>query len=56
MKLSAPTKPVFIIATVLGGLGIAGYFVQIPVVSDNQYWFVVAGWFLLTLSTVLKGF
>lgn len=55
MKLSAPTKPIWIITTILGLLGLVGHFVSIPVVSPNQYWFMVVAWVLLTLATMVKG-
>lgn len=55
MKLSAPTQPIWIIAAILGILGVIGHFVSIPVVSPYQFWFVVVGWALLVLATMLKG-
>jgi len=55
MNLSAPTKPIWIIAAVLGILGLVGHFVSIPVVTPYQFWFVTVGWALLTLATILKG-
>jgi hypothetical protein len=56
MKLSAPTKPVFWIATVLGGLGIIGSLVSIPFFSANAFWVVAIGFVLLWLGNVMKGF
>ena len=55
MNLSAPTKPVFLIAVILGILGIVGTFVAIPVVSANAFWILAAGFVILTVSTLLKG-
>ena len=56
MKLSAPTKAVWLIATILGLLGIIGYFVHtIPVVSQYPFWLVVAGFAVLDLAVIFKG-
>jgi hypothetical protein len=56
MNLSAPKQQVWIIAVILGFLGIVGTFIAIPVVSAYAFWFVVAGFVLLFLGTLLKGF
>jgi hypothetical protein len=56
MKLSAPKKEVWIIAVVLGILGIVGTFIAIPFVTAYAFWFVVVGFVLLVLGTFLKGF
>ena len=56
MKRSAPTRPVWLISLILAALGVLATFVAIPVVSANAFWFVVAGYVLLFLGTILKGF
>ena len=56
MKLNAPTKIVWIIALILGLLGIFGALTDIPLVSEYNFWFVVVGWLLLIVATVAKGF
>jgi len=55
MKLNAPKKLTWLIALILGVLSLVSYFVAIPFVSLNLYWFMGAGWLLLILSTFLKG-
>lgn len=55
MANNAPKNLTWIVAVILGGLGIVGHFVQIPVVTPNQYWFVVAGFAILAVATKLKG-
>lgn len=55
MKPSAPKASIWLLAMILGLLGIVGYFVDIPVVTDNLYWFVVAGFGLLAIGTTFKG-
>jgi hypothetical protein len=56
MRLNAPTKIVWIIALILGLLGILGALTDIPIVSEYNFWFVVVGWLLLIIATVAKGF
>ena len=55
MKLSAPTQLVWIIALVLGIVGIIASLVAIPVVSGFALWLVVIGWLLLVVATAMKG-
>lgn len=54
-SLSAPTQLVWLISIVLGILGIVATFVNIPFVSANAFWVVVAAWVVMTLGTTLKG-
>lgn len=55
MKLSAPKKVTWIVAVVVGVIGILGMFTKLPVVGDFSDWFVVAAFVLLALATYLKG-
>jgi hypothetical protein len=55
MKLNAPTKIIWIISLILGLLGVLGMITTIPFVSAYSVWFVVVGWVLIILATVLKG-
>ena len=54
MRLNAPTKIAWIIALILGVLGLLGMFADIPVVSEYHFWFVFAGWLLLVIATFAK--
>ncbi len=56
MKLSAPTQLVWLISLILAALGFIGTLIAIPVVSVNALWFVLVGYILLFLGTILKGF
>ena len=56
MKLSAPKQQVWIIAVILGILGIVGTFIAIPFVTAYAFWFVVVGFVLLFLGTLFAGF
>ncbi|MBW2180707.1 MAG: hypothetical protein JRG81_10125 [Deltaproteobacteria bacterium] len=56
MNLSAPKQVVWIIAAVLGILGIVGKFVAIQFISSNAFWLVAVGFVLLFLGTLLPGF
>jgi len=55
MRLNAPSKFSWLISLILGVLSLVSYFVAIPFVSLNLYWFMGAGWLLLILATFLKG-
>lgn len=56
MRLNAPTKIVWIASLILGLLSLLSYFVVIPFVTINMFWFMGLGWLLLVLATFLKGF
>jgi len=54
MKLNAPKQVTWLIAVVLGVLGILAQFITIPFVTDNNFWFVVVGFVLLALATYIR--
>lgn len=55
MRLSAPTQTVFFIALLLAVLGLVGYLKPaIPVIGVHEFWFVVAGYGVLAVSTLLR--
>ncbi len=55
MRTNAPKSIVWLIAVIIGVLGILGALISIPVVSANAFWLVTVGFVILTLSTVIKG-
>lgn len=57
MKLSAPNRMVWIIAVVLGVVGLLGKFgvLTAAVVAGNAFWLVTIGFALLVVGTALKG-
>ena len=55
MKLSAPKQNVWLVAVILGVLGIVGNFVVIPMVTTYAFWLVVVGFAALVLGTAMKG-
>ena len=55
MKLSAPKNITWIIAVVLGVLGLLGTFVTIPVVSGAAFWFVFIAFAILAVATFVEG-
>ena len=54
MKLSPPKVTTWWIAVVIGALGILGHLTTIQFVSANDFWFVVVGFVLLTIATLVK--
>jgi hypothetical protein len=55
MKLSAPKQVTWIIALILGIVGILGTLVTIPVISGLAFWIVVVGLALMLLATFISG-
>lgn len=55
MKLNAPKQITFLIAVIVGVVGIIGSFISIPVISGIAFWLLAGGFVLLALSCVLKG-
>lgn len=55
MRLSAPNQTVWVIALVLGVLGIVAYLGVIPPLAAYAFWLVAIGFILLVLATLLKG-
>ncbi len=56
MKPSAPKKTLWIVALILGILGIVGHFVQVQYLTQYSFELLVGGFGLLALGTTLKGF
>lgn len=56
MKLSAPKTPVWVIASLLGIIGIVSKFVALGIISANAFWLVAIGFVLLFLGTLFSGF
>jgi hypothetical protein len=56
MKLTPPKNVTFWIATIVGFLAIiSAYVTKIPVVSGNEFLFLVAGFVLYFVGIVFKG-
>ncbi|NLE99968.1 MAG: hypothetical protein GX601_03235 [Anaerolineales bacterium] len=55
MKLSAPKQVTWIIALILGVIGLIGALVTIPVISGISFWIVLVGLALLLLATLIDG-
>ncbi len=55
LKLSAPTQIVWIIALILGVVGVIATLTVIPAISPFAFWLVVAGWVLLLIATMVRG-
>lgn len=53
MNLSAPKNTTFLVAVVLGLLGLLGFIVQLPFITANAFWLVVVGFILLTAAVMV---
>ncbi|OQA96489.1 MAG: hypothetical protein BWY25_02241 [Chloroflexi bacterium ADurb.Bin222] len=55
MKFNAPKTTSWLIALLLGLLGLLGTVVAIPFVSDYAFWFVFVGLVLMLAATYFEG-
>ncbi|HJX39104.1 MAG TPA: hypothetical protein VJ714_10910 [Anaerolineae bacterium] len=56
MRFSAPKQITWIIALILGVVGILANLASIPVITPViGFWLVVAGWALLLIATITRG-
>jgi hypothetical protein len=55
MNLSAPTQVVFIISLIIAVLALIGYFVNIPYVTQYQFWFAIVAYVVLAAGCLMKG-
>ena len=53
MDLHKPSKAVFMIALALALLALIGFFLTVPVLTQYQFWFAMAGFLLLALGCTL---
>lgn len=51
---NAPSKPLWIAAIIIGGLGILGRFINMGDLSVFSYWLLLIGFFLLVAGTSYK--
>ncbi len=55
MKLSAPSQVMWIIALILGILGILASMGVVAALATYAFWLVVAGWALLLSATLMRN-
>jgi len=55
MRLNAPKFATWVVALVLGIVGLVSVFVAIPFISVHAFWVVLVGLALLLLGNALKG-
>jgi protein-S-isoprenylcysteine O-methyltransferase Ste14 len=56
MNFSAPRQVTWVIALILGIVGILATLTPIPVItSATGFWLVVAAWVLLLLASITRG-
>lgn len=54
MRLTPPTKVTFWIAIIAGVLGVLGFTVRIPLVTNYAFLFLLIGFVLLALGVLIK--
>lgn len=55
MKLNAPKQVTWLVALLLGLLGLLGKLFAIPVISDYAFWLVLIGFVLLLLGAYFRN-
>ena len=56
MKLSAPKQITWIVALILGVVGILANLASIPAITPAiGFWLLVVGWALLLIATITRG-
>jgi hypothetical protein len=53
MNLHKPSKTVFLIAVALAVMALVGFFLTVFVLTQYQFWFVLAAFLLLALGCIL---
>jgi hypothetical protein len=53
MNLHKPSKAVFLIAVALAVMALVGFFLTVFVLTQYQFWFVLAAFLLLALGCIL---
>jgi len=56
MKLTPPKNIVFIISLILVIISLVSHFINIPFLTEYQYWIMLVGYVLLGLGVAIKGF
>lgn len=56
-KMNAPNQTLWLIAVILGVVGLLGKFsiISAAVVAGNAFWLVGAGFVILAIATAVKG-
>jgi energy-converting hydrogenase Eha subunit C len=54
MKLNAPTQTFWLIALILGGIGIVSHLIKIPNISPYSFPLLAIGFIILVIATLLK--
>jgi len=55
VKLSAPKVITWVIAVIIGVVGIVAHLVTIQVLSGYSFWLVAVAFVLLAIATLFKG-
>ncbi len=55
MRTNAPNFGVWLVAVIVGALGLLGRLVVIPVATEYSFWLVAIGFVVLALANIIKG-
>lgn len=54
MKLSAPTKPLFLVSLILFILALLGNF-AVGALAPYAFWLALAAWIVIAIGCIMKG-
>jgi hypothetical protein len=55
MRLTPPKQVTFWISVLLGVLAVLGKFANLPVLSGNEFWFLLIGFIVLAAGNLSSG-
>jgi hypothetical protein len=56
MRLTPPKQYTFWLSVLLAVLGVLGKFASLPVVTGNEFWFLLVGFVVLAAGNLSEGF
>jgi hypothetical protein len=55
MKTNAPNFRVWLVAVIIGALGLLGRLIVIPVATEYSFWLIAIGFVVLALANIIGG-
>ena len=55
MRLTPPKQVTFWISVLLGVLAVLGKFASLPIISGNEFWFLLIGFIVLAAGNLSSG-
>ena len=55
MNLTPPSTAVFVVSLILAALAVIGKFVQIPFITENDFWVAIVAYVVLAVGNLFRG-